>query len=109
MKVRILGVRKSETKGRRAFNYAAAKEYTQYEQENSDCEGEDVVSEFSYADYNLHPGDIVDFEYEPGYQGRATLTGVRMIEPAGNPYEPDSKETGKEETGKDKTDKKETK
>ena len=87
MKVTIVGVRKSESKGRNAFNYAGLKDYTVYERENSVCDGQDVVSEFSYTDFNLHPGDVVSFEYEPGFNGRATLVGVQMISPAKNSAE----------------------
>lgn len=82
MKVEIVGVRKSESKGRPAFNYSGLKEYTDYERENSECEGRDVVSEFSYQDFGVHQGDIVEFYYEPGYQGRATLVDMKIVTPA---------------------------
>ena len=101
MRVTIVGVRKSESKGKAAFNYSGLKDFTAYELENSECEGEDVISEFSYTDYGLHSGDYVDFEYEPGFNGRASLVGVHMITPAGNPKDSTSVEAPK--------DKKETK
>lgn len=95
MKVVIVGVKKSKSKDRDAFTYAGLKEYTPYELENADCEGQDVISEFSYTDFNLRVGDVVEFLYEPGYQGRATLTDVRMIEKSKNPVE-DGKDAKKE-------------
>lgn len=87
MKVTIVGVRKFESKGKPAFNYFGLKDFTDYDIQNSDCEGQSVVSEFSYTDFNLHAGDIVEFDYEPGYQGRASLVGVRPIThaPASDP------------------------
>lgn len=87
MRVTIVGVKKSESKGRAAFNYAGIKDYTQYEVENAVCEGQDVISEFSYMDFDLHVGDVVEFLYEPGFQGRATLTDVKMVSMNGNPFE----------------------
>lgn len=83
MKVEIVGVRRSESKGRKVFNYYGLKEFTEYEIENSECDGKNVVSEFSYQDFAVFPGDIVEFSYEPGYQGRATLVDVKVITPAG--------------------------
>lgn len=97
MKVTIVGVRQSESKGRKAYNYFGLKDFTDYEIENSKCVGQMVVSEFSYTNFNLKPGDVVEFDYEPGFQGRATLTGVRPVLLAAdtNPFEgsKDKKET----------------
>lgn len=93
MIVKIVGVRKHESKGRNVFNIAALKEYAQYEKENAECKGVDVISEFTYTDYGLAVGDVVEFLYEPGFQQRAKLTGVRSVSPTDNPFEskPDKK------------------
>lgn len=88
MRVTIVGVRKSESKGRTAFNYYGLKDFTDYEVQNSVCKGNAVVSEFSYIDFNLCPGDVVEFDYEPGFQGRASLVNVRMVIPAKDSKEP---------------------
>lgn len=87
MRVTIVGVKKSKSKDRDAFNYAGIKDYTDYEQDNAVCEGQDVISEFSYRDFGLHVGDVVEFLYEPGFQGRATLTDVRMVSSNEIPFE----------------------
>lgn len=102
MVVKIVGVKKSKSKDRDVFNYSGIKEYTDYEKDNAECEGLDVISEFSYRDFNLHAGDVVVFEYEPGFQGRATLTGVRMVSSNENPFEAekDAKKETKQEAGK---------
>lgn len=103
MIVQIVGVKKSNYKGRdgkdkTGFNYYGTKAFTQYEQENAECEGVDVVREFSSTDYNIHPGDVVNFEYEPGYEGKATLMNVTMISMSDKPpfdNAPNSADTGK--------------
>lgn len=83
MKVTILGVMKGTTKGGNAFwNYFFQKEFTRYESENNDCLGLKVGEEFSYVDYDLKPGDVCDFQYEPGFQDKATLTDVIVLKEA---------------------------
>lgn len=91
MVVKIVGVKRSEYKGkdgsnRVGFNYMAIKDFTQYERENTEVEGHDVIREFSNTDFNLHPGDEVEFMYEPGFENRATLVDVKPIKLAGNPF-----------------------
>lgn len=90
MQVKIIGVKKSEygKEGNRkvGFNYCGIKEYTRYERENADCEGHDVIKEFSNTDFGIHPGDVVEFVYEPGFQDRATLVDVRIISMADDPF-----------------------
>lgn len=85
MKVTILGFRKGKTKnGRDYVQYYFSKNFTDYEIENSECAGITCGSEFSYRDYNLHPGDVCDFQYEPGFEGRATLADVVVLKDAIN-------------------------
>lgn len=91
MQVAIVGVKKSDYKGkdgsqRTGYNICGLKDFTRYEQENSECEGQDVVREFTSMDFNVHPGDKVEFVYEPGYQDKATLVDIKILELADNPY-----------------------
>lgn len=76
------------------------KEFTRYEQENAECEGQDVVREWSGTDFGIHPGDVVDFIYEPGYQDKATLVDVQIVSVSGNPFP-----EGKEKSADDKKQK----
>lgn len=97
MVVKIIGVKRSEYKGkdgsnRIGFNYMGAKDFTQYERENTQIEGQDVVREFSNTDFNIHPGDVVEFVYEPGYENRATLVDVKPIKLSDNPFDGDDKD-----------------
>lgn len=94
MKVTIVGVKKSVYKGKdgqmkSGYNYCGLKDFTSYEMESADCEGQDIIREWSSVDFNVHVGDVVEFIYEPGYQDKAMLVDVRMIEAAGtgNPFE----------------------
>lgn len=102
MRVTIVGVKKSEYKAKdgvmkNSFNYCGLKDFTRYEQENADCEGQDIVREWSGVDFNVHPGDVVEFIYEPGYQDKATLVDIQPVALASsNPY------TEKKETADDK-------
>lgn len=96
MKCTILGVKKGKTKtGKESYTYYATKDFTPYELENAECVGSAVVSEFSYQDFHVQPGDEVDFQYEPGFEGKATLVDVIMRKP--NPF---TKESGTAEKGK---------
>lgn len=103
MYVKIVGVKKTEYKGKDGknkigFNILGIKNFTDYEMENAECQGHDVVREFTTTDYGLMPGDVVDFIFEPGYENRATLVGVRSVSPTDNPFEKDnvSKKEGKQ-------------
>lgn len=83
MKVTILGVMKGTTKaGHSFFQYYYKKAFTDYESENNECSGMTCGNEFSYTDYNLKPGDECDFQYEPGFQGKATLSQVVVLKEA---------------------------
>ncbi len=91
----IVGIRKGESKGKPCWNIAATKDYSAYDQQNSECEGVDVVSEFTYIDFAVHPGDTVEFVYDKGFQGRATLVDVKIISLAGSvPF--DDRQSGKD-------------
>lgn len=83
MKVKILGVMKGKNKAGKNFcQYHYQKPFTDYEADNNECSGMAVGTEFSYTDHNLKPGDECDFNYEPGFQGRATLSEVVVLKPA---------------------------
>lgn len=91
MRVEIIGVKKSAYKGKEGvmktgYNYCGLKEFTRYELENADCEGKDIIREWSNIDFGVHPGDVVEFIYEPGFKDKATLVDVKVISVAGNPF-----------------------
>ena len=87
MRVNIVGVKKSsyERNGieKVAYNYSGTKPYTDYELDNSECRGLDIVREYSSRDFKVEPGDVVDFVYEPGYEGKAVLVDIVMVKPVG--------------------------
>lgn len=101
MQVTIVGIRKGETKNEKAFyNYYGLKNFSDYDMESSECLGQQPVSEFSYKDYGLSVGDVVDFQYEPGFEGKARLSNVVMIQMAdGTPFDGGAaKETAKKDS-----------
>lgn len=92
MRVTVIGVKASQYKGKdgslkSGYNICGLKDFTRYELENADCEGQDVIREFTNVNFNIHPGDTVEFIYEPGFQDKATLVDVQLIAAAGNPFE----------------------
>lgn len=91
MECTIVGIKKGTTKGGKdCFNYYGTKNFSDYDLDNSECFGKDIVSAFSYKDFNLQIGDVVDLRYEPGFEGRATLDNIVVIKPAGgNPFDKD--------------------
>lgn len=105
MEVVIVGVKASQYSGkdgkpRTGFNISALKDYTRYEQENADCEGQDVIKEFTNIDFGIHPGDRVEFVYEPGFQDKATLVDVKVLAIADKPPFKDSfVDSGQKATG----------
>lgn len=56
--------------------------FSDYEVENSEsCDGVTCGQVFTYKDYSVKPGDIVDMRYEPGYQDKAMLSDIVMVKP----------------------------
>ncbi len=92
MQVTILGIKKTSYKGKDgsdkiAYNYSCTKDYTEYEQENAECKGQDVIREYSSKAYDVQVGDVVDLVYEPGYEGKATLVDMRIVKIATTPFD----------------------
>lgn len=86
MKVTIIGIKKATSKSGRDFvQYHVSVPFSGYDIENSDCEGFQVKTEFTYHDYNLKVGDVCDFQYEPGFDGKATLSDVVVLKPNDEP------------------------
>lgn len=87
--ITLVGVRKGQYKSKEgvmknSFNYYGVKDFNARDLETSDCEGQVVVQEWSNVDFNVHPGDVVRFVYEPGYQDKATLVDIEMVCQAGS-------------------------
>ena len=82
MQVKICGIRKGTTKTGKVFcNYYGVKDFSAYDAENNECQGHEATSAFSYKDYGLQPGDLVDFQYEPsGFDGKAVLGNIVVLE-----------------------------
>lgn len=109
MRVTIIGVKKTDYKGKdgqlkTGFNICGTKEFTRYELENADCEGQDVVREWTNIDFNVHPGDEVEFIYEPGFQDKATLVDIKVLSFGDNPF-PEKKDAAPDKAAADPKEK----
>ena len=92
MQVTILGIKKTSYKGKDgsdkiAYNYSCSKDYTEYEQDNAECKGSDVIREYSSKEYPVQVGDVVNLIYEPGFEGKATLVDMQMVEISKIPFD----------------------
>ena len=92
MQVTILGIKKTSYKGKDgsdkiAYNYSCAKDYTEYEQDNAECKGQDVIREYSLEEYPVQVGDVVNLIYEPGFEGKATLVDMQMVKISATPFD----------------------
>lgn len=90
MKVTIVGIKKATTKNGKNFcQYFITKPFSDYDMEKSEVEGIQASSEFSYRDFNLKVGDVCDFQYEPGFDNKATLSDVVVLKPNDEPKQKD--------------------
>ena len=85
MKAFVVGVRESiNKKGNKAFNLSVKVPYTSYEVETAEKTlGFNTQNYYTQVDCSaLKPDDEINLEFEPGFQGQATLSGVHVIAPA---------------------------
>lgn len=81
MKAEVIGVRVStNAQGAKASNLYVSIPYTEYESSKADsCLGFKTAEHYLRQDLsNLKPGDKVNLEFEPGFEGKATLVGVHL-------------------------------
>ena len=73
----ITGVRNFKSKGKEVQTIHYVESFRDYDLDNSDaCYGVSAGNVYSSTRYNVQPGDIVKFDYEPGFEGRAMLVGI---------------------------------
>ncbi|MBR6380497.1 MAG: hypothetical protein IKS07_02310 [Lachnospiraceae bacterium] len=88
MQVTILGIRKSKNKDktRDYFNYYVSRPFSDYEAGANDpdvhAQGVFCGAEFSTVELNCKVGDVVELHYQPGFQGKAVISGCSVIKPA---------------------------
>lgn len=76
----VTGVRNFKSKEKPVQTIFFVEPYREYDLDNSDaCYGVSAGSVYSSTRYDLQPGDLVRFDYEPGYEGRAMLVDVYKI------------------------------
>lgn len=85
----IVGIKVTKKKGSNDVfyhNYFYEEPFSTYDKDNAEhLEGRQVGVEFSYEDIGCHVGDEVEFEYTKGFQGKAQLTGCKIIKASPQP------------------------
>lgn len=73
---------KSASSGKTGYTYYFAVDFKDSDKEAGECEGRATLQEFSYTDFPVIPGDKISLFYERGYQDKAMLADIQVMEPA---------------------------
>ena len=84
--MKVIGIKATKmttgkNEGKTGYTYTFTKEFSDYDKENSVCQGEDVTREFSYTDFGVSVGDDVNPIYEKGFQDKAVLVNLIPFKP----------------------------
>jgi hypothetical protein len=93
MRLTITGLLKGKNKDGRNFTVIhGTTPFSQYETNNNDVVGSKATNVYTSLDCDiLTVGDVIDLNYEPGFQGQATLVGYDMVAPfKDKPASPDA-------------------
>ena len=79
--MKVIGIKKAvmtsgKNEGKTGYTYYFEKDFSDYDIENSVCEGKSVTQEFSYTDFGVQIGDEVQAVYEKGFQDKAVLVNL---------------------------------
>lgn len=79
--MKVIGIKATKmttgkNEGKTGFTYYFVKDFSDYDKENSECQGKSVTQEFSYTDFGVMVGDDVMPVYDKGFQDRAVLTNL---------------------------------
>lgn len=83
MRLTITGLMKGQNKNKKEFVVIhGTTPFTQYESENNETDGVKTMNVYTYLDCSiLRVGDVVDLQYEPGFDDKATLVGFEVVAP----------------------------
>lgn len=66
--------------GNPSCTYYVQVPFTEYEAKNASCDGNAVNSFYCGKDFpDVKPGNTVNLEFEPGFEGRAQLVNISVI------------------------------
>lgn len=87
--MKLLGIKATKVtsgknEGKTGFRYYFIKDFSDYEKDNSVCEGSCVCEEFSYTDFGVKIGDDVSPVYEKGFQDKAVLVNLVPFKSVGD-------------------------
>lgn len=87
--VKIVGIKKTlkkDTTDVFYWNIFYEQAFSEYDMESSvEIFGKQTGMEFAREDFGIHVGDEVEFLYSKGFQGKAVLTGVKILKAAPAP------------------------
>lgn len=83
MRLTITGIMKGQNKNKKEFAIIYGTTlFTEYESENNDVYGVKTMNVYTYLDCSLlRVGDVIDLQYEPGFDNKATLVGFDVVTP----------------------------
>lgn len=84
--MKLIGIKATKmttgkNEGKTGYTYYFEKEFSDYDKENSVCQGCCVTNEFSYTDFGIAIGDEVTPIYEKGFQDKAVLVNLIPFKP----------------------------
>lgn len=79
--MKVIGIKATKmttgrNEGKTGYTYYFVKDFSDYDKENSECQGSCVTQEFSYTDFGVSVGDEVTPVYDRGFQDKAILTNL---------------------------------
>lgn len=84
--VKIVGIKKTlkkDTTDVFYWNIFYEQAFSEYDTESAvEIYGKQTGMEFAREDFGIHVGDEVEFLYSKGFQGKAVLTGVKIVKAA---------------------------
>lgn len=83
MRLTVTGLIKGKNKNNKDFCVIhGTTPFSAYESENNETDGVKTSNVYTSLDCSiLRVGDVIDLQYEPGFEGKATLTGYEVVAP----------------------------
>lgn len=84
--MKLLGIKATKmttgkNEGKTGYTYYFEKDFSDYDKENSVCQGSCICQEFSYTDFGIAIGDHCEPVYEKGFQDKAILVNLVPLKP----------------------------
>ena len=83
MRLTVTGLIRGKNKNNKDFCVIhGTTPFSVYESENNEIDGLKTMNVYTSLDCSiLRVGDVIDLQYEPGFEGKATLSGFDVVAP----------------------------